>query len=170
LTKKPSDILDFLRSTSAEPDPVVHDAGLEPTTRMLVLRRSQVVVAAAAGGLALLLTFLLGLAIGGGGDEGGEAASQTGVWTIRVRTYEATDKGLTHAKAVARQLGALELGDEVNVRRVLSEDSLTVTAGAWLEEPRRNSQAKDLLVRIRGIKAKDGRYPFREADFWPIRR
>jgi len=168
VSRKPSDILDFLRRSSPEelPEP---EPALEQTPRMVVLRRSQVVVAAAAGALALVLAFLLGLALGGSGDGSDEGASDVGVWVLRVVTYRDDERGQEYAQSVKSQLIRRKLGDEVNLRR-FGEGQLAVTVGAWLQAPQDNPQAQSLKRDINEIQDRNGANPFKDAKFWLIRR
>jgi len=172
-TKKPSDMLDFLRG-----DPTVDEVPREevaPTTRMVVLRRSQVAVAAAVAGLGMILAFVLGLALGGGdaatdratGKATGGAAMP--VWVIRVASYKDTDQGRGIARSVARQLEQL---GEVSLQTIPSQGQVVVTLGSWLKDPSRDDEAATaLLQRVRTMRDRQGGdRPFASALFWSIQR
>ncbi|MHC4548968.1 MAG: hypothetical protein ACYTEZ_09330 [Planctomycetota bacterium] len=169
MVKKPQDLLEFFRRTSDETGSTP-DVELEKTPRMMVLRRSQLVVAAAAAGLGVLLAFLIGLGVGGGSAEEGLVGG-VGVWVIRVVSYEDDERGRRYAKMVMSQLERLGLGDEVNLRRLVSDRKLVVTLGSWLRHPGGNADAEKLLAHVREARGR-GRQdqPFAGADFWRIRR
>jgi len=170
MVKRPQDLLEFFRRTSGEPDPGPRGSTLESTTRMLVVRRSQAVVAAAAAGAALLFAFLLGLGMGGG-DAGDPALGDVGVWVIRVVSYDDDDKGRLYAKTVMSQLEKLRLGDEVNLRRIVSTNQLVVTVGSWLQHPKGASEPDTLRKRVRAIQGRDSNErPFADAEYWRITR
>jgi len=168
MLKKPKDLLEFFRRSSGAPDPEALPE-LEKTPRMLVVRRSQVVVAAVSAGLGLVLAFLLGLGLGGGSNE--PVAAGGGLWVIRVTKYEDSATGGRFAKTVMSQLERLDLGDEVNWRRVISDGKLAVTLGCWMQDPHGDARAEELLKKIKGIRGRGGQVqPFAGADFWRIER
>ena len=168
MLKKPQDLLEFFRRSSGAPDPEALPE-LQKTPRMLVVRRSQAVVAAVSAGLALVLAFLLGLGLGGGSSE--PVAAGGGLWVIRVMQYEDNEKGGVYAKTVGSQLERLDLGDEVHLRRVISDGKLVVTLGCWMRDPKGDARAEELLKKIKGIRGRGGQgQPFASADFWRIER
>ena len=108
---KPRDLLEFFRRTSpAEPEGAPAPS-LQPTTRMLVLRRSQVIVASAVAVAALLLAFLVGHAFGSAG------AFKADVYVIRAAEYGDDEKGQGSARKLKEQLEKMDLGDEVHFLR-----------------------------------------------------
>jgi len=168
MLKKPQDLLEFFRRSSAAPDAAASQE-LEKTPRMLVVRRSQAVVVAVSAGLALVLAFLLGLGLGGGSSE--PVAAGGGLWVIRVVTYEDNDTGGRYAKTVMSQLERLDLGDEVNLRRITEDGKLAVTMGCWMHRPHGDSRAEELLKKVKGIRGRGGQdQPFAGAGFWRIER
>jgi len=175
MERKPQDLLEFLRRSSPEdrapalrPDSAA-PSSLEPTPRILVLRRSQLVVAGIVTALALALAFLLGTALGGGGEEG-SAAGVSGPWVIRVVTYQDTEEGRKMAKIVEAKLEQLHIG-EVSLQYIASQSKVVVTIGAWIHPPQRIAAAKELRRKIRDLSdSRTGTPPFQDADFWRIRR
>lgn len=168
MLKKPQDLLEFFRRSSTAPDADAVQQ-LEKTPRMLVLRRSQAVVAAVSAGLALVLAFLLGLGLGGGSSE--PVAAGGGLWVIQVMKYEDNETGRRYAKTVMSQLERLQLGDEVNVRRILEDGQVAVTLGCWMSDPSGNTRAEELKRRIKDIRGRGGQgKPFAGASFWRIER
>ncbi|MHC4137067.1 MAG: hypothetical protein ACYS0K_19105 [Planctomycetota bacterium] len=168
MLKKPKDLLEFFRRSSGEPEAAALQ-GLEKTPRMLVVRRSQAVVAAVSVGLGLVLTFLLGLGLGGGASE--PVAAGGGLWVIKVVSYEDSDTGGRFAKTVMSQLERLDLGDEVNLRRIIGDQKLAVTLGCWIRTPHGDARAQELLNKVRGIRGRGGQgQPFAGAAFWRIER
>lgn len=174
MSRKPSDLLDFLRHSAGpvpeppgrEPEPP--PAELERTPQIMVVRRSQVIVAAAAAGFALLLAFLLGLALGGGGGEEDVVPTGTRVWGIRLVSYNDTVKGHRLAQATAKQLQAHEL-EEVTVQSIPSKGTIVVMLGAWLTPPSKNEAAQALLAHVKKL-SRDGIQAFPDARFWSIER
>ena len=168
MLKKPQDLLEFFRRSSAAPDPAFQKE-LERTPRMLVVRRSQAVVAAVSAGLALVLAFLLGLGLGGGSSE--PAAAGGGFWVIQVMKYEDNKTGGRYAKTVQSQLERLDLGDEVNLRRIVEDGELAVTLGCWMSRPHGDARAQELLKKVQGIRGRGGQgQPFTGAGFRRIER
>lgn len=168
MLKKPQDLLEFFRRSSGERPEAAAPRDLEKTPRMLVVRRSQAVVAAVSAGLGLVLAFLLGLGLGSGSSEPAVAG---GLWVIKVVAYEDNEKGRHYAKTVMSQLERLDLGDEVNLRRVIDDRKLAVTVGSWISNPRRVAHANELLKKVKGIRGRgDQGQPFVDADFWRIER
>jgi len=176
MEKKPQDLLEFLRRSSPEdpapgmrPEPA--PPSLEPTPRMLVLRRSQLIVAGVATALAVVLAFLLGLALGGAGEgEPAVAGALAGPWVIRVVTYKDTEAGRKMAKSVQAQLERLLLR-EVSQQYIPSQEKVVVTIGAWVHPPERFAPARELRRKIRGLSdSRTEKSPFQDADFWRIRR
>ena len=114
--------------------------------------------------------FCSGSAWAGGGANDPVAAGG-GLWVIRVMQYEDSDKGGVYAKTVTSQLERLDLGDEVNLRRVISDGKLAVTLGCWMQDPNGDARARELLEKIRGIRGRGGQdQPFAGAKFWRIER
>ncbi|MGH7162314.1 MAG: hypothetical protein ACREID_02430 [Planctomycetota bacterium] len=176
MSRKPHDILDFLRrqtgSQEDSPEPVrfaVPSDGGRPqkTTRMLVLRRSQAIVSAVAAGLLVALALLLGMSLGGRAGEPSDSA-QTGVWVVRVITYDDSDAGRVDADVLARQLEAQGLG-QVTLHR-LKGDKLVLALGAWLKNPTQDAGAKELLARVQKTADAAGKRHFESAGFWRIER
>jgi hypothetical protein len=168
MLKKPHDLLEFLRRSGDRPDAAARQ-DLEKTPRMLVVRRSQAVVVAVAAGLGVVLAFLLGLGLGGASGE--PAVAGGGLWVIKVVSYKDNDKGGRYAKTVMSQLERLELGDEVNLRRVAGDGTLAVTLGCWIRRPHGDARAKELLNKVKGIRGREGQDPpFAGAAFWRIER
>lgn len=169
MLRKPHDLLEFFRRSSESRQETAALQELEKTPRMLVVRRSQAVVAAVSAGLGLVLAFLLGLGLGGGSSEPGVAGG--GVWVIKVVSYEDNEKGRRYAKTVMSQLERLDLGDEVNLRRVIGDRKLAVTLGSWISNPRGDAHANKLLTKVKGIRGRgDQGLPFADAGFWRIER
>jgi hypothetical protein len=167
MLRKPQDLLEFFRRSSTDPDAAALQE-LEKMPRMLVVRRSQAIVAVVAAGLVVVLAFLLGLGLGGGSSG---ATVGGGLFVIKVVTYEDSDKGGRYAKTVMSQLERLNLGDEVNVRRVVDDRTLAVTLGSWIRDPRGDARANELLKKVRDIRGRGGQeQPFASADFWRIER
>jgi hypothetical protein len=125
MLKKPQDLLEFFRRSSGDRPEAAAPQDLEKTPRMLVVRRSQAVVAAVSAGLGLVLAFLLGLGLGGASSD--PAVAGGGLWVIKVVSYEDNDKGRRYTKTVMSQLERLDLGDEVNLSRVVSDGKLAAS-------------------------------------------
>jgi len=162
-------MLEFFRRASS-PEDVAQGPALEPTPRMLVLRRSQAIVAGAAAVAALVLFFLLGMAVGsaGGGETVGAAPD---VYVLLAAHYGDDEKGRGLAKAVKDQLDRLNLGEEVAVVRDAAGNRMVVAVGAWLEDPGSRKEAIALRDRLRSIKDERTREaPFAGADFWRMKR
>lgn len=169
MLKKPKDLLEFFRRSSENRPEAAAPQELEKTPRMLVVRRSQAVVAAVSAGLGLVLAFLLGLGLGGGSSE--PAVAGGGLWVIKVVSYEDNEKGRRYAKTVMSQLERIDLGDEVNLRRVIGDRTLAVTLGCWIRNPKGDAHARKLLTKVQGIRGRgDQGQPFADADFWRIER
>ncbi|MHC5030485.1 MAG: hypothetical protein ACYTGI_02365 [Planctomycetota bacterium] len=169
MLKKPQDLLEFFRRSSGDRPEAAAPQDLEKTPRMLVVRRSQAVVAAVSAGLGLVLAFLLGLGLGGASSD--PAVAGGGLWVIKVVSYEDNDKGRRYTKTVMSQLERLDLGDEVNLSRVVSDGKLAVTLGTWRRRPHGDPRAQQLLDKVKGITGRAGQgQPFASADFWRIER
>jgi len=162
-------MLEFFRRASTPDDPT-SGPSLEPTPRMLVLRRSQAIVAGAAAVAALVLSFLLGLAAGSaGGDQ--PAAAVPDVYVLRAAEYGNDEKGWGLAQAVKEQLDRMNLGEEVALVRDAGANRTVVAVGVWLEDPGRRKEALALRDRLRSIKDERTREaPFANADFWRMKR
>jgi hypothetical protein len=168
MLKKPQDLLEFFRRSTAAPDAAAVRE-LEKTPRMLVVRRSQAIVVAVSAGLALVLAFLLGLGLGGGSSD--LATAGGGYWVIQVKEYKDNNTGGRYAKTVQSQLEKLDLGDEVNLHRITKDGTLAVTLGCWMSQPHRDARANELLRKVRGIQGRGGQgQPFADADFRRIER
>lgn len=168
---KPRDMLEFFRRTSSpSTEAVPSSPSLEPTTRMLVVRRSQAVVAIVAAVAALLLAFLLGHAVGASGkSEALDAAPE--VYVIRAIAYSDDLKGSDSAQRVKTQLERMDLGEEVVLWQVPSESRTVVTVGSWLGNPAGRKEACALRDKLRGVKDKSTQSaPFADADFWRMKR
>lgn len=156
----------FRRSAPADAD-AAPSQQLEPTTRMLVLRRSQAVVAGAVAIAALLLAFLVGHAVGGAkGDE----ALGPPVYVIRAVAYGDDEKGAGFARKMKEQLEKMGLGEEVSVLEVPSESSTVVAVGSWLSDPQGSKDAVALREKLRGLKDNTQAMPFADAAFWRMKR
>ena len=158
----------FRRSAPAESGAAPSSPALEPTTRMLVLRRSQAVVAGAAAVAALLLAFLLGHAVGTSG--GGSEATGPGVYVIRAVSYADDEKGKDFARKMKEQLDRMDLGEEVGVLDVPSESYTVVTVGSWLSDPAGRKEARALRDKLRALKDSTQATPFANAEFWRMER
>ncbi|MHC4816618.1 MAG: hypothetical protein ACYTF8_00970, partial [Planctomycetota bacterium] len=65
----------------------------------------------------------------------------------------------------------LDLGDEVNLRRVIGDGKLAVTLGCWIRDPHGDARAEELLEKVKGIRGRAGQaQPFARAKFWRIER
>jgi len=160
---KPRDMLEFFRRSAPDRVEATPSAPtLEPTTRMLVLRRSQALVAGAAAIAALVLAFLLGYAAGAPGGDLPE------VFVIRAADYGGDDQGMGHARKVKEQLEKMNLGDEVKVLE--SEGRTVVTVGSWLSDPEGSAEARALRDKLRGLKDSTQAMPFASAEFWRMKR
>jgi hypothetical protein len=169
MLKKPQDLLEFFRRSSGDRPEAAALQDLEKTPRMLVVRRSQAVVAAVSAGLGLVLAFLLGIGLGGGSSE--PAVTGGGRWVIKVISYEDNDKGRRYTKTVMSRIERLDLGDEVNLRRVIGDGKLAVTLGCWIRDPHGDARAEELLEKVKGIRGRAGQaQPFARAKFWRIER
>jgi hypothetical protein len=131
---------------------------------MVLVRPSQILVAGAAAFLLVVLAFLVGRT-----SASRPAAEGTGVWVIRVITYDDTENGRLAAKVVTADLEAQRLG-EVSLQPIPSKEKLVVGLGAWLSDPTRNADAAALRDRVRALRDQRGGAPFRNADFWRIER
>jgi len=182
MNRKPSDILDFLRNASSEPEPVSpaappdappqtrpdrSDPGPHKSPRMLVLRRSQVMVASVAVGLVVILAFLLGMAATST-DDRVPALLGVRVWGIRAITYNDTKSGRMQASATKKALQARNL-EEVTLQRVRSKGEIVVMLGAWLTDPTDNRRQKELLATVRKLQQR-GKMAFPDAYLWSIQR
>jgi hypothetical protein len=163
-------MLEFFRRSApekAEPSERAPAPALEPTTRMLVLRRSQAIVAAAAAVAALLLAFLVGHAVGGSGGDGGAPAE---VYVIRAVEFGDDETGVSSARRTKEQLDKLNLGDEIQILHVPSRSRTVVAVGSWLSNPLGSKDACDLRDKLRGTKDVKQATPFASADFWKMER
>lgn len=163
-------MLEFFRRSAperAEPSAQPSAPALEPTTRMLVLRRSQAVVAGAAAVAALLLAFLVGHAIGA---SGGEGAAATEVYVIRAVEFGDDETGVSAARRTKEMLDKLSLGDEIRILHVPSRSRTVVAVGSWLSDPVESKDARGLLDRVRAMKDVKQATPFAAAEFWKIER
>jgi hypothetical protein len=161
-------MLEFFRR-GATADPAAPSRELEPTTRMLVLRRSQAVVAGAAAVAALLLAFLVGHAVGAGGRTD-EAVLAVPVYVIRAAEYGDDEKGKGFARTRKEQLDKMGLGKEVSILEVPSESRTVVAVGSWLSDPEGQKDAVALREKLRGIKDNTQGTPFAGAAFWRMKR
>lgn len=172
MTKRPQDMLEFFRRSTADPEPAIvvqDDPDLEETPRLLLVRRSQILIASAATLLAVILAFVLGMAAGGD-EEPPVTAEGVGGWVIRVISYKQGDNGLEYAKSVMGDLEKLGWG-EVTLQQIPSKQELVVTLGSWVHHPTRYKPARQLLDRIKKMDDKrTGRLPFEGAYFWRIGR
>lgn len=165
-------MLEFFRRAKSPPEAVPSEPrALEPTTRMLVLRRSQVIVAGAASIAIATLVFLLGYAAGAPGGGDAPAAIGPDVWVIRAIAYDGDEGGLGLARSVKRQLEGMDLGREVALVPVPSEKRTVVAVGSWLGDPQGRAEARALRDRLRGIRDERTREaPFAGAEFWRMER
>lgn len=176
MSHKP-DILEFLRRKSGDKG-AAPEAGaaapsglpaqapaVERTTRIMVLRRSQVVVAVVALCLGLVLCYLVGRA--SGERRGAAAAIGTRIWTIRVISYPATDRGRLDAEGVVSWLERQGIQAAI---QPLSSGHVAVIAGAWLKEPGGLPEAAQLLQRLRQMPDAAGKKHFQAAYLWRIER
>jgi len=162
-------MLEFFRRGATADPAAPSSRELEPTTRMLVLRRSQAVVAGAAAVAALLLAFLVGHAVGAGGRTD-EAALALPVYVIRAAEYGDDEKGKGFARTRKEQLDKMGLGQEVSILEVPSESRTVVAVGSWLSDPEGQKDAVALREKLRGIKDNNQGTPFAEAAFWRTKR
>ena len=167
MQKKPADLLEFLRQSHDEFDPIPAPLP-DRTVPMMVLRRSQVTVAAVAAGLILILVFLLGLGLGGGEESAATSIGQ-GVWGVRVVSYKDTAQGREDARITQNQLQQLDL-DEVTLQRIPSQALVVVMVGSWLSDPRNNPRATEVLAKVQTLSARGKNRPFSDAQFWSIQR
>ena len=184
MNRKPSDLLEFLRSSpsgeAAEPSPDAQEPEarrapappssephLEKTPRMVVLRRSQVVVASVAVAFGIILAFLLGLAAASPGDSL-PAAIGARVWGLRIITYNDTESGRRQALATKKALQARKL-EEVTLQRVPSRGEIVVMLGAWLTDPTDDLGQRELLATVKKLQ-QGGKIAFPDAYLWSIQR
>jgi hypothetical protein len=160
-------MLEFFRRSAPEQDDAPPPPSLQPTPRMLVLRRSQAVVAVAAGAAALVLAFVLGLAVGGPGDAGAEG---TEVFVIRAASYGGDAPGAAFARKMKAEIEKLDLGEEIHVLEVPSEGRTVVTVGSWIANPEGRKEARAVRDKLRSVKDATQSAPFADADFWPMKR
>jgi hypothetical protein len=164
---KPRDMLEFFRRSAPEQADAPPLRPLEPTTRMLVLRRSQAVVVLAAAAAALLLAFLLGHAFGASRSD---VATGPEVFVIRAASYAGDEQGASYARKVKEMIEKLDLGEEVHVLDVESEGRTVVTVGSWLTKPEGRKDARALLEKLRALKNNTQAAPFADAEFWLMKR
>lgn len=161
-------MLDFLRR-AAEPNRLPElPADARDAPRLLLVRRSEVLIALAVAGLLAVLAFLLGLTLGGGGDDPeGRVAATTGIWVVRVATYNDTENGRISAQTVKGHLLRQGL-DDVHIHRIPSQEKLVVSCGSWISVPKQDKAA--ILVRktVREMRDVAGNKPFTSAYFWHI--
>jgi len=158
-------MLEFFRRTAPEQADAPSSApppSLEPTPRMLVLRRSQAIVAIAAAGAALVLAFVLGLAIGGSGE------TPAGIYVLRVVSRDADAQGRAYARQVKEQIEKLDLGEEVSVLE--SDGRAVVVVGSWFSNPEGRKEARALRDRLRAVRDATQATPFSDADFSLMKR
>jgi hypothetical protein len=160
-------MLEFFRRSAPEQADAPAPRALEPTTRMLVLRRSQAVVVLAAAGAALVLAFVLGHAAGASGARAGGGPE---VFVIRAASYARDAQGATHARRVKQEIENLGLGEEVHVLEVESEGRTVVTVGSWLSNPEGLRDALALRAKLRAVKDNTQAAPFAGAEFWLVER
>ncbi len=161
-------MLEFFRRSAPQDADATPSPDLEPTTRMLVLRRSQAVVAGAVAVAALLLAFLVGHAVGSAG--GGEEALGPGVYVIRAVAYDDDEKGADFARKMKEQLDKMGLGEEVSVLEVPSESKTVVAVGSWFLDPQGSKDAVALREKLRVLKDSKQATPFAGAAFWRMTR
>jgi len=186
--QRPRDILEFLRRASSE-EPTVDVAVPEPTvepssapipgphvtvssgdTPMVVLRRSQVVVACIAAGLLIILAFLLGLTTAGGEGGGDAASAPVRFYTIKAIEFDDTRNGEINAKSIKAELER-RFDEEVTIQRLDRDRTIFVALGSWLENPKANRRATELLEEVRKLDVRGNeKSPFRGAFFFPIKR
>jgi len=175
MSKKPQDLLEFLRRSSGDSEPVSaapareKQPPRESAPRMLVLRRSQLVVAVTAIGLFVILAFVVGLIVGEGSEAPAAPVAKTGVWVIRAISFHDTDAGRESARMVRQQLKERQI-DDVTLHTLRSDNTLVVSVGSWLSDPRKDDRATTLLSRIRSWPDDLGKQPFHDAQFWQIQR
>ncbi|MHC4957369.1 MAG: hypothetical protein ACYTGN_03265 [Planctomycetota bacterium] len=174
MTRRPSDILDFLRNSGSDepaqpeaPRRPVPGREVEKTPQVLILRRSQVVVAVASAALLVLLAFVLGLAIGGDGTSPARPRLGT-VWGIRVITFDASQKGTEQAQEMVQRLQALDI-EEVTIQPIPSTGKLVVMLGSWLTPPDDSVGARATLTKVKKLTWR-GKQAFPDADFWSVQR
>ncbi len=161
-------MLEFFRRSAPERGQAEASPALEPTTRMLVLRRSQAVVAAAVAVVSLLLAFLVGHMVGAKGGAADAAAPE--VYVLRAVSYGADEKGKGFARKMKEQLEKMDLGEEVSVVEVPSESSTVVAVGSWLSDPAGSKDARALREKVRGLRDSTQSTPFSGAEFWLMKR
>jgi hypothetical protein len=162
-------MLEFFRRSAPERAPDASSSPeLEPTTRMLVLRRSQAVVAAGAALAALLLAFLVGHVVGTKGDVAEAVVPE--VYVLRAVAYADDEKGRGFARKMKEQLEKMDLGEEISVLEVPSESRTVVAVGSWLKDPARSKDARALREKLRGLKDSTQATPFSDAEFWLMKR
>ena len=172
MRKPPADLLEFLRKSNEDepaPMPIREAPRPERTVPMVVLRRSQVNVAAVAAGLALILVFLLGLGMGGDSEPEATSSISQGVWGIRVVSYKDTERGRVDARTTQNLLQRLDL-DEVTLQRIPSQGRLVVMVGSWLNDPRDNARAAEILAKVQNLSARGMNRAFPDAQIWSIQR
>ncbi len=165
---RPRDMLEFFRRSAPEKAQERSSPELEPTTRMLVLRRSQAVVAAAAAVAALLLAFLVGHMVGANGGAADALAHE--VYVLRAVAYGDDAEGKGFARRMKEQLEKMDLGEEISVLEVPSESRTVVAVGSWLSDPAGSKDARALREKLRGLKDSKQATPFSGAEFWLMKR
>jgi hypothetical protein len=168
--RKPQDLLEFFRRSGDASNVVDLPVEKPSGPRVMILRRSQVIVGAACAALGLLLAFLLGLALGGDGSGPAPVDNRvsSGIWTLRVITYDNTERGRQNAKQVMSQLERLDLGDEVGYRRDPANGKVIVILGAWLKRPAGDKRADALKKRVNEIPDINKKLPFESADWYYV--
>lgn len=172
MPKPPTDLLEFLRQSGEDepaPEPIREGPRPERTVPMMVLRRSQVTVAGVAAGLALVLVFLLGLGLGGGDEPEANSSIGQRVWGIRVVSYKDTEQGRADARTTQNLLQQLDL-DEVTLQRIPSQRRIVVMVGSWLNNPKDNAKAAEILAKVQNMSARGMNRAFPDAQIWSIQR
>ena len=167
MTRRPQDLLEFLRSQNQEleapgqtapaPEPPRRTATTTSGSRLMVFRTTQVAVAGAAAGLLVILAYVLG-GVPGGTAPPEESAPE---FVIRAATFPNSEAGRGKASLLAQDLVNAGLGP-VRLYEIKARRHLVVAVGAWDRNP---GAAQILRRRVRDF-GPEGEKPLQGADFW----
>ncbi len=167
MSRRPQDLLEFLRSqkeeaearvqTAPAPEPPRRTGVPTPGSRLMVFRTTQVAVAGAAAGLLVILAFVLGGTLGGTAPP----AESGPAYVIRAATFPNTAAGQQKAKLLAGDLDDAGF-KPVRLYEIKARRHLVVTVGDWDRNP---AAAQLLRRRVRDF-GPAGEKPLQGADFW----
>ena len=166
MTRRPQDLLEFLRQrqepeapvqTAPAPVPPRRTVTTSSGSRLLVFRTTQVAVAGAAAGLLVILAYVLGGALGGTAPP----EESPPKFVIRAATFSNSETGRGKANLLAQDLVNSGLGP-VRLYEIKARRHLVVTVGSWDRNP---GAAQILRRRVRDF-GPEGEKPLQGADFW----